>query len=128
MSTRTVRGSFTEGGPIHLASEWPNAISGSLWQISDFTSVSLSIFDKSVSNSSTAIATPSRSVSAILTNTPGTWLQSAAGPNFNDDILEADATFEGGHHYRFEYSFIRVSSLGTERLVFMGRADPIDSV
>lgn len=124
MSTRTIRGTFREGSPIHLSAEWPTD-GGSLWQQADFLSVSLSVFDRSVSNDSTAIATPARVVSGVLTNTPGSWTLSATGPNFNDWVTNGEVSIEGGHSYDFEYGFVRTDGFGTERLVFTGRARPV---
>lgn len=123
MATRIVKGTYTEGSPVSVEAEWPRN-NGVLWQQADFTACSVRVFDNS---RGAQIATPSRSVTQVLTNTPMSWEISAQGPNFHDVVTDTEIGAEGGHTIQLEYGFTRSDGLGTEYLIFIARAESIGS-
>lgn len=123
-STKHV-GLFPEGQALRIEAQWPRE-DGILYQTSDFSgsTFGLTVYDLSVSNSHTAVLDTTRSISSVLTNSPGSWSYDSTGKNFDDYVGTNEVAFEGGHSYQIEYVGTRLDGSGNQRLAFIARCEP----
>lgn len=114
---------FPEGEAARLRAQWPDE-DDNLFQTTSFSSLTLRVYDLSVSNTTTPVFSNARTVATVLTNVAQSWALDGTGYNFADNVLTNEVAYEGGHTYRWSYEGVRTDGTGSERLAFEARADP----